>query len=282
MEWAEFLANHGATTSDVAVENAIFHKPGGTGGPRAVAATPDLLMHCNICEGERVFASLHEPDDYIPTEETRDLFLGYACRNCLKELRIFAVALGRTGATTAIAYKYGQKPQFGPPVPPRLIKILGSDWPLFLQGRRCESNGFGVGAFAYYRRVVENQKARLLEAMEGAAKRMGADPILLAQLEEARSMREFKKAVEHVKGVLPTALLVEGEHNPLILLHQAISAGLHEETDEVCLAAARRIRLVLGDTAERIANVTRENKELREAFSSLFRPLAEGEEDEGG
>ena len=42
------------------------------------------------------------------------------------------------------------------------MKLVGPDRDDFLKGRRCENQGLGVGAFIYYRRVVENQKNRIL------------------------------------------------------------------------------------------------------------------------
>ena len=45
---------------------------------------------------------------------------------------------------------------------------------MFMQGRRCENQGFGIGAFAYYRRVVENQKNRILERIIKVSEKIGA------------------------------------------------------------------------------------------------------------
>lgn len=51
-----------------------------------------------------------------------------------------------------------------------MISLIGPDKELYLQGRRSESRGFGIGAFSYYRRVVENQKSRIIEEIAKAAK----------------------------------------------------------------------------------------------------------------
>jgi len=40
--------------------------------------------------------------------------------------------------------------------------MLGDNRDLFMKGRRCESQSLGIGAFVYYRRVVENQRAAIL------------------------------------------------------------------------------------------------------------------------
>jgi len=43
-----------------------------------------------------------------------------------------------------------------------VITLIGPDREIFLRGRRAENQGLGIGAFAYYRRVVENQKGRII------------------------------------------------------------------------------------------------------------------------
>jgi hypothetical protein len=61
------------------------------------------------------------------------------------------------------AFKYGERPPFGPNTPNRLLSLLGDQKDVFLKGKRCEFQGLGIGAFSYYRRVVENQKSRILD-----------------------------------------------------------------------------------------------------------------------
>ena len=38
-------------------------------------------------------------------------------------------------------YKFGELPEYGPPTPARLIKLIGPDRELFLKGTRCENQG---------------------------------------------------------------------------------------------------------------------------------------------
>jgi hypothetical protein len=59
-------------------------------------------------------------------------------------------------------------------------------------------------------------------------------------------------------------------HNPLTLLHTALSDGLHEQSDEHCLELATSIRVVLADLSERIEKVTKDERELKQAVSRLL------------
>src|SRR5690606_22181448 len=103
-------------------------------------------------------------------------FLTYACRNCTKTQRTYALLLspGEGMEKSGVACKIGEWPPFGPPTPSRVISMVGPDRDLFLKGRLAENMGLGVGAFAYYRRVVENQRSRLLDEIVRVAKKVGA------------------------------------------------------------------------------------------------------------
>jgi hypothetical protein len=87
-------------------------------------------------------------------------------------------------------------------------------------------------------------------------------------LKEAKKQVQFLSAVEAVKDALPQTLLVDG-HNPLTLLHSALSKGLHAKTDEECLELAKDVRLVLADMVERIGQALKDDAELKAAVSRL-------------
>src|SRR5687768_2053714 len=93
---------------------------------------------------------------------------------------------------------------------------------------RCaESQGMGIGAFAYYRRVVENQKGRIINQIATVARRIGAEDATLQTFDRAAKETQFSRAIDSIKTSLPQALLIDGQHSPLTLLHSALSEGLH-------------------------------------------------------
>jgi hypothetical protein len=83
----------------------------------------------------------------------------------------------------------------------------------------------GIGAFGYYRRVVENQKNRILGEILKLAQKIDAQPEMIAALEAAKKETQFSKAMTAVKTAIPQGLLINGQ-NPLVLLHSALSDGL--------------------------------------------------------
>lgn len=230
--------------------------------------TPEIELHCTQCNGERFFAAT-EQGQFLGKREATDTFLTYSCRNCRKCFKTFALAATYDEeAKTWKVFKYGEDPAFGPPTPSRAITLIGPDRDQFLKGRRCENQGLGVGAFVYYRRVVENQKNRIFEEIIRVSRHLGAEETLLAELEMAKKETQFTKAVEAIKHALPQSLLVNG-HNPLLLLHSALSAGVHELNDDQCLDLAVSARVLLIEFAERMAQAMKDEAELNNAITRL-------------
>lgn len=267
-EWASFLTSV-PPGSPASLSTADFLR--NVHAAPAQLATPELLLHCSskACRGERIFSSRTEIT--IVWNSTRHSFLTYSCNNCGGTERTYALLLhlGVFGSDKALAVKIGEWPPFGPPTPPKVISMVGPDRDIFLKGRRSENQGLGIGAFAYYRRVVEEQKHRLLSEILRVARRVGAKPSSIAALESAVQEQQFKKAIDLTKDAIPESLLIDG-HNPLTLLHRALSEGLHALSDEECLARARSIRVILSELAERISQALKDTAELKEALSHLL------------
>ena len=200
---------------------------------------------------------------------SREEFVLYLCRNCGYDFKTFALRISLDeDERTGTAFKYGEEPQFGPPNTPRLISLFREDKDIFLKGRRAENQSMGIGAFAYYRRVIESQKNRLLEKVVAVCALYKASPELLQELESAKAERQFTKAIAAIKQGLPEVLLIGGQ-NPLTLLHDALSEGLHAETDEQCLELATDIRVVMAAFAERLSDAMKDDADLKKIrFSS--------------
>lgn len=73
-----------------------------------------------------------------------------------------------------------------------------------------------------------------------------------------------------IKNCMPEVLKINS-HNPMTLLHSALSEGLHAKSDEDCLKLAQSIRVVLFELSERVAVALRDHKELNDALSRLMK-----------
>ncbi|HMJ88563.1 MAG TPA: hypothetical protein VK530_02040 [Candidatus Acidoferrum sp.] len=152
--------------------------------------------------------------------------------------------------------------------------LIGPDRDFFFKGRRAESQGMGIGAFGYYRRVVENQKNRIINEILKVCQRIGASSQVLRELELAKAETQFYKAVQKIKKGIPDVLKIDG-HNPLLLLHSALSEGLHSQDDEQCLELATSIRVVLTELADRLDQALKDQTELKTSVSRLLKQQIE-------
>jgi hypothetical protein len=228
--------------------------------------TPDIHLHCDSksCGGIRIY----ECKSYIGlNQQNISDFLDYVCRNCKRTFKRYSIQIAMAGDNSRIT-KYGELPAFGPPTPARALSLIGPDRDLFLKGRRCELQGLGIGAFTYYRRVIEDQRNRIFDEIIRVLETTDPDNAVIAEVKAARNEQQFTKSIEAIKHALPSSLLVNGQ-NPLRLLHSALSEGVHTLTDQECLDLATAARTVLFEFSERLAQALRDDAELSRAVALL-------------
>ena len=230
-----------------------------------------IQLHCDneSCGGIRFFDPASESFD-VRVNSSEHRFSSYTCSNCNKTVKHFSYIYTLKEKQKATVLKLGEWPLFGPPIPSRLVSLIGPDRDYFLKGYRAENQNLGIGAYAYYRRVVENQKDRIFDEIIRAAERTNLKKDIIDNLKDAKAQPHFSQAVEALKGAFPDILLLNG-HNPLALLHSALSEGLHNGTDEECLELASTIRLLLTELADRLGQVLKEQSKLELAVSKLLK-----------
>jgi hypothetical protein len=232
--------------------------------------TPELYLYCDNkeCNGWRFFSSSEE-DTIVIKGDFNNIYISYYCKNCVKSIKTFAICVFiEEFDKPDLVFKYGEFPSFGPPTPSRAVKLIGPDKDLFFTGRRAENQGMGIGAFAYYRRVVENQKNRLFDEIIRVTNKISPGDPVIQELEGAKEQFQFKKAVETIKHALPQSLLING-HNPLTLLYSALSEGVHDHSDAECLELASDIRTVIFEFAENLGQALKEDAEIGAAVKRI-------------
>jgi hypothetical protein len=230
----------------------------------------DVDLHCDTadkCGGIRSFHKVRSLESIFIAAH-QPVHVRFRCRNCEKSIKLYSLLVDLSSAGCML-WKLAEVPDFGPPTPAKVIKIVGPEKDYYLRGRRCENQGLGIGAFGYYRRVVETQKNRIIDEIIRAARKIEAPKEMVEALEAAKAETQFTTAIDKVKPAVPEALLISGR-NPLTLLHSALSQGMHAETDEECLELASSIRILLSELAERTTAVLKDSAELDKAVSRLM------------
>jgi hypothetical protein len=132
---------------------------------RTTLEWPAAQFYCRECNGVRFADPKASTIDLgFASNDERNAFCDYACRNCHDFLKRFAIAISAPadepdGHGTIV--KVGEIPLFGPHVPSNVFELLAQDIEAFQKGLRSEAQGLGIAAFAYYRRVVESQRTHI-------------------------------------------------------------------------------------------------------------------------
>lgn len=238
----------------------------------------NTYCHSEQCKRVCPFDS-ESSNPYVSTETIQEIF-EYKCRTCRQTNKIFSLRFESTfeaskkDSTTPTVTKFmkitkfGEYPAFGPHAPTKLISMLGRKQDIYLKGRRSESLGLGIGAFTYYRRLVQEQKNEIIELILKAANMYNADKELIEQLKQAKKEDEFAKSMEHLKHEFPDALKIQNE-NPLSALNTALSAGIHNRSDEECLNLAQDIRTILSSFVERFTELSKNDTAVKKAFKEV-------------
>lgn len=246
--------------------------PEGYSTKKNVMKTPELQLHCSheSCNGIRFFRCVSGRGTHLK-ESFEFVYVTYRCSNCQETEKTYSLAakVDKNGSNLGECYKFGELPTYGPPVSPKLVKLIGPDREQFLKGRNCENQGLGVGAFIYYRRVVENQKNRILSEIIKVSEKIGSPPEKIEILQNAITETQFTKALNMAKDAMPESLLING-HSPILLLHSALSEGVHALSDEECLELASSVRVVLGELSDRLSQALKDEAGLTKALSTLM------------
>ncbi len=98
-------------------------------------------------------------------------------------------------------------------------------------------------------------------------------------LKKAQSERQFSKAIQILSDVdaILAILLIDG-HNPLTLLHDLLSEGIHELDDDECLERAQEAEVILCEIADRMQIALTERKTVKAALTSILNRKARKDE----
>ena len=269
----QFLETSPPDVETVVTERASGpHQGGGPIGRQSFykLRTPELDLHCETCGGTRAFRCTEQ----YPASLGGLVFeeLTYECKNC-KEGNVFrkrfslaVIGDGKTGSVQ----KIGEYPAYSPVTSRKLFDLIGENHrEMFLKGRRAEIRGLGIGAFAYYRRIVDEQRGLIIDQLVKAAKRLRVSDDVLELFASAKAEDQFDKAIRKIKDALPPALFING-HNPLTILYDILSDGIHDLSDEDCLSNARTVRTLLIALAERMSEVSKDEAKVQEALGAYL------------
>jgi hypothetical protein len=162
--------------------------------------------------------------------------------------------------------KIGQYPPFSI-LPEKAVQqyLTDEDLELYKKALISLSNSYGIGAFAYFRRIIENEIKRLIKDISDM-EFIGAEEVKIAYKHFEKD-HQMSKLIDILNSHLPTSLNL-GD-NPIKLLYEQLSVGIHNLTDDECLKKANMINIIFPFVIRKINEENVEVKSVREAMKNL-------------
>ena len=136
----------------------------------------------------------------------------------------------------------------------------------YYKGLNALNQNFGIGAFAYFRRIIEKELINIISDIKSLPDSHSAEieTLLIKHNANPKISTIYENVFEH----LPNSLKTLGD-NPIKLLYNQTSEGLHSLNEEVCLQKANSILQLLNFVIKKINEERSEIKSLRETIKSL-------------
>lgn len=273
-----------------------------------VVPLPRIFIFCNECGGTRNFnpapsgmlevacLDVGTGPYIVPSNRGGglefgrhiDQFLRYICGDCMLEEKKYSLAVeiqdvhpskievesGSESSKPSVAEvslqiaKFGEIPKPTKPINSKIKRLIKDEWELYRKGADDEAAGNGIGAFAYYRRVVEESRGMLVDAICTAAAKLNVSETDIAQIRATKESKNFVASVRAVDHLLPSDLKFNGQ-NALTVLYGPLSEGLHEKSDEDCLVAATDIRILLDALGEKLEHIIDQEDRIQDALKGL-------------
>jgi hypothetical protein len=130
----------------------------------------------------------------------------------------------------------GQYPELEERISEALATALdATNLKLYKNALRMRNFNLGLAAVAYMRRVVENKMGEMLDILHETAVTHGIDPTIVARHQEMRAEKRFSVKIDYAGHLLPPSLRPAGKPNPMAILHELASEGLHAKSDADCI-----------------------------------------------
>ena len=193
--------------------------------------------------------------------------LEFTCVSCDTDKRIYHVELIVNEDTIQIQ-KYGELPRMKLQRDRILQRFLKNDLENYEKAVICLSHEYGIAAFAYFRRLVENNIDRLLELLREDFQSSGVPTEVMGRLSNLRKNSPMSEKIEIANHALPQYLQPAGL-NPLRRLYQVLSEGVHEFSEEECLNKAKAISDCLTYLVSELASRKRHRIRFQKSAGAL-------------
>lgn len=230
-------------------------------------------IFCEVCQRERPFHDMRARgggsgmNSPTPVLKSGTSYLPFTCVSCRKSTKVYLVEQEVSDATVKLQ-KYGELPRAAVVRDRVLQKFLQDDRENYQKASMCLAHEYGVGAFAYFRRIVENNISRLLDLLQQEAAATGGDAVLSEALGELKKDTPMSEKIRVANHALPAHLKPDGL-NPLGRLYQVLSEGVHALSDAECLAKAQAASHCLTYLVDELTTRKEHREQFKRAIGGL-------------
>lgn len=169
--------------------------------------------------------------------------------------------------TSIYIEKIGSYPEVKVYLEPYIRKYLDrNNQDLLYKGRLAIKNNLGIGAFAYFRRITENNLVNIIEEISKIPNTSSSE--ILKLLSKHKASPNISTIYDNIYEYLPESLKILGK-NPLKLLYNITSQGLHSMSEKECLDKAGKIDTLLNFTFKKISEEKSEIKDIKDLIKDL-------------
>jgi hypothetical protein len=230
---------------------------------------PSIKLFCSICKSKQTFSMINEWFSFYSHSNFPAaglvILIAYECVGCGEFHQYFTIKISDN---LDYIMKVGQFPPWEIDVDKDLRPLLGKHIENYKKGLVCESQGYGICAYAYYRRIIEEIIDELLDSIKDLIDEEDLEAYKEA-LKKTKKSHVAQEKIEIVKDMIPQVLRPDGM-NPLKLLHESLSEGLHSLPDEECLEQAGLVRGILEFLVKEIIRHRDSSKVFTESMKKLL------------
>lgn len=212
--------------------------------------------------------------DIIPQENTKNGFLDYAfkcigyCQSCKKNQAYFLLYVSTSLEERKIFIeKIGVSPQIRSLPKQEVTKFFDREsntW--YFKAINAISDNYGIGSLAYFRRIIEKELIHIIEEIKKLPDAHSLE--IQALLDEHKQHPTVSTIYENIFQHLPNSLKSLGD-NPIKLLYNQTSEGLHSMTEDKAMEKSRIIKQLLDFVIVKINEERSNIQSLKEAIKSL-------------
>jgi len=128
------------------------------------------------------------------------------------------------------------------------------------------SVSYGIGAYAYFRRIIENEIRRIIKDISEMDFE-GTDKIRAALIDYEKD-HQMSNLISTINTYLPKSLQELGD-NPIKLLYEQLSGGIHTFSESDCLEKAQLINIVLVYVIKKVNEEKYQIRDVKDAMLKL-------------